>query len=86
MDVDWLSDQAGMSRAQLHRKLVALTSMNTTRFIHSVRLGRAVELLQRGEMKMNVAQVAQAVGYSSQSYFAKVFQEHFGYPPNALQV
>ena len=83
VDVDWLSDQAGMSRAQLHRKLVALTSMNTTRFIHSVRLGRAVELLQRGEMKMNVAQ---AVGYSSQSYFAKVFQEHFGYPPNALKV
>uniref|UniRef100_UPI003B3A51E8 ATP-binding protein n=1 Tax=Spirosoma sp. TaxID=1899569 RepID=UPI003B3A51E8 len=81
---DWLAAQAGMSRVQLHRKLIALTNQSTTRFIHSVRLAKAVELLQTGEF--NVAQVAQAVGYNSQSYFTKVFQEHFGYPPLAIKV
>ena len=84
VDVDWLATQANMSRTQLHRKLTALTNLSTTRFIHSVRLQKAVDLLQTGEF--NVAQVAQAVGYNSQSYFTKVFQEHFGYAPHALKV
>ncbi|MGM9510763.1 ATP-binding protein [Larkinella sp. GY13] len=83
VDVDWLTQKMGMSRTQLHRKLVALTNRSTTRFIHSVRLEKAVELLQTGEL--NVAQVAQAVGYSSQSYFTKMFQEHFGYLPASLK-
>lgn len=83
VDVDWLSQQAGMSRSQLHRKLTALTAMSTTRFIHSVRISQAVVLLQAGEL--SVAQVAQAVGYSSQSYFSKVFQEQYGYPPIKLK-
>ncbi|MBD2755200.1 hybrid sensor histidine kinase/response regulator transcription factor [Spirosoma validum] len=84
VDVDWLTTQAGMSRTQLHRKLIALTNQSATHFIHSVRLEKAVTLLQTGEL--NVAQVAQAVGYSSQSYFSKVFQEQFGYPPMAIKV
>ncbi|KAA9346404.1 hybrid sensor histidine kinase/response regulator transcription factor [Larkinella humicola] len=83
LDVDWLTLKMGMSRTQLHRKLVALTNRSTTRFIHSVRLEKAVELLQTGEL--NVAQVAQAVGYSSQSYFTKVFQEELGYVPARLK-
>lgn len=73
-----------MSRTQLHRKLTALTNLSTTRFIHSVRLEKAVDLLQTGEL--NVAQVAQVVGYNSQSYFTKMFKEHFGYLPHALKV
>ncbi|CCH53049.1 histidine kinase [Fibrisoma limi BUZ 3] len=84
MDVDWLAEQAGMSRTQLHRKLTALTSLTPNRFIHRVRLDRAAELLQSGEF--NVAQVAYELGYSSQSYFAKLFQEQFGYSPKALKV
>lgn len=83
VDVDWLAVHANMSRTQLHRKLTALTNMNTTRFIHSIRLERAAELLQSGES--NVAQVADQVGYNSQSYFTKMFQEHFGCLPKTLK-
>lgn len=81
--MDWLATQAGMSRMQLHRKLTALTALSPNRFIHRVRLERAVELLQTGEL--NVAQAAYRVGYGSQSYFAKVFQEHFRYAPAKLK-
>ncbi|MBD2705249.1 response regulator [Spirosoma sp. BT702] len=83
IDVDWLADRAGMSRTQLHRKLTALTSLSPNRFIHRVRLERAAALLQSGEY--NVAQVAYELGYSSQSYFAKLFQEHFGYAPSKMK-
>lgn len=84
LDVDWLANQAGMSRTQLHRKLTALTTLSPNRFIHRVRVEKAAELLQMGEF--NVAQAAYKVGYSSPSHFTKVFQEHFGYPPAKLKV
>jgi signal transduction histidine kinase/ligand-binding sensor domain-containing protein/CheY-like chemotaxis protein len=83
VDADWLAQQAHMSRTQLHRKLTALTNRSTTAFIHRVRLERAAELLQQGQM--NVAEVAYAVGYGSQSYFTKQFREHFGRVPTAVK-
>jgi DNA-binding response OmpR family regulator len=79
VDVDWLAAQASMSRTQLNRKLSALTSLSPNRFIQRVRLERAARLLQTEEL--NVTQVAYQIGYNSPSHFAKVFQEHFGYPP-----
>ncbi|GAB3948811.1 hypothetical protein GCM10028805_24060 [Spirosoma harenae] len=83
MDVDWLADQASMSRAQLHRKLTALTTLSPNRFIHRVRIEKAAELLRTGEL--NVAQIAYSVGYSSPSHFTKVFREHFGYAPTKVK-
>ncbi len=83
LDVDWLAEQAQMSRTQLNRKLSALTSLSPNRFIQRVRLERAAELLQTGGL--NVAQVAYQIGYDSPSYFSKIFQEHFGYPPAKLK-
>ncbi|WP_381525733.1 ATP-binding protein [Spirosoma soli] len=83
IDVDWLATQANMSRTQLNRKLSALTSLSPNRFIQRVRLERAAELLQTGEM--NVTEVAYQIGYNSPSHFAKVFQDHFGYAPSKLK-
>jgi len=81
VDVDWLVEQAKMSRTQLHRKLTALTSLSTTGFIHSVRLSKAQELLQTDNDELTVAEVAYRVGYQSPAYFSKVFSDHFGYSP-----
>ncbi len=83
VDVDWLAQQANMSRTQLHRKITALTNRSTTWFIHRVRLEKAGELLREG--RFNVAEVAYEVGYSSQSYFTKMFQEQFGQSPTKLK-
>lgn len=82
VDADWLAQQAHMSRTQLHRKLTALTNRSTTWFIHRVRLEKAEELLRQGNL--NVAEVAYAVGYSSQSYFTKLFREEYGRVPKSL--
>jgi signal transduction histidine kinase/DNA-binding response OmpR family regulator/streptogramin lyase len=79
LDVKWVAEQAHLSRTHLHRKLTALTGHGTTWFINQIRLERAKELLESG--KLNVSEVAYEVGYSSPSYFARVFQEHFGRSP-----
>lgn len=83
VDVDWLAAQAHMSRTQLNRKLSALTSLSPNRFIQRVRLERGAELLASGTL--TVAEVAYQIGYQSPSHFAKVFQEHFSYPPAKLK-
>lgn len=60
------------------------THQTPSQFIHQVRLERANELLREG--KLNVTQVAYEVGYSSQSYFSKMYQEYYGYSPKKDKV
>ncbi|HEY3426432.1 MAG TPA: PocR ligand-binding domain-containing protein [Negativicutes bacterium] len=48
-------------------------------YITRVRVERSVELMKQPEL--SVAQVSQAVGFQSQSYFAKVFCKHIGVAP-----
>ena len=45
-----------------------------------IRLEKAKDLLKTGNY--NVTEVAYMVGFSSQSYFTKSFQKHFGFPPS----
>ncbi|WP_216746065.1 hybrid sensor histidine kinase/response regulator transcription factor [Paucihalobacter ruber] len=73
------SKEIGMSRMQLHRKLVALTGLSTTAFIKSQRLKYAVNLLQNSNA--NVAEVAYSSGFNSPSYFAKSFKDTYGKSP-----
>jgi DNA-binding response OmpR family regulator/nitrogen-specific signal transduction histidine kinase len=81
--VEDLSSELGMSRVQFHRKIKALTNQSTTSFIRTIRLEKAKELLAQGNY--NVTEVAYMVGFSSQSYFTKSFQKHFGTPPSNFQ-
>jgi AraC-like DNA-binding protein/CheY-like chemotaxis protein/ligand-binding sensor domain-containing protein len=78
--VEVLSEDIGMSRVQLHRKLKAIADCTTTNFIRDIRLAKAAELLAAGEER--VTQVAYAVGFESLSYFARVFQERYGVRPS----
>lgn len=78
--VDQLSDEAGMSRSQLHRKLKAITNQTTTEFIRNFRLQRAAQLILQDAGSMS--EIAYKVGFNSQAYFNKSFQELFGCSPS----
>lgn len=77
--IEILCDKIGMSRAQLHRKIKAITNQSTTEFIRSFRLQRAANLLRQDSG--NIAEIAYKVGFNSQAYFTKSFQEEFGCSP-----
>jgi signal transduction histidine kinase/ligand-binding sensor domain-containing protein/DNA-binding response OmpR family regulator len=77
--IEVLCDKIGMSRAQLHRKIKAITNQSTTEFIRSFRLQRAADLLKQDAG--NMAEIAYKVGFNSQAYFTKSFQEEFGCSP-----
>jgi signal transduction histidine kinase/ligand-binding sensor domain-containing protein/DNA-binding response OmpR family regulator len=81
--VETLSQEVALSRAQLHRKLKALTGQAPSDFIRTTRLLRAHALLQ--SQIGNVAEVAYQVGFNSPTHFSTSFSKHFGYPPSEVR-
>ncbi len=69
-----------ISRAQLHRKIIALTGHSTTSLIRSIRMEKAKELLGLGNL--NVTEVAYQVGFKTQAHFSRIFAETFGMAPS----
>ncbi len=74
------SKKIGMSRMQLHRKLMAYTGLSTSAFIRSQRLKQAVEILKTSDA--NVSEVAYTVGFNTPSYFIKCFKEAYKKTPS----
>ena len=78
-NVDTLCDEVGISRAHLHRKMKDMTGIPVSEFIRNLRLEQAARMLR--EQKLNITQVAYAVGFSNLGYFSTVFRKHFGISP-----
>jgi DNA-binding response OmpR family regulator/two-component sensor histidine kinase len=69
-----------MSRAQLHRKITALTGKSTSIFIRSLRLHHAKKLLLTTDL--NISEVAYDVGFKDPNYFSRTYAEEFGETPS----
>ena len=78
--VDTLAEDVGISRAQLHRKMKEMTGIATGKFLRNLRMEQAARLLREG--KINVAQIADRVGYADQAHFSTAFKSHFGQSPS----
>lgn len=79
-NVDMLTQEVGISRAQLHRKMKEMTGISTSEFLRNIRLEQAARLLR--EQKINVTQVAYTVGFSNLAHFSTIFRKHFGMAPS----
>ncbi len=78
-NIERLTEDVGISRAQLHRKMKEITGISTGEFIRNLRLEQAARLIREG--KINVTQVAYTVGFNNQSHFSTLFKKHFGSTP-----
>ncbi|MDJ0646504.1 MAG: ATP-binding protein, partial [Flavobacteriaceae bacterium] len=82
LSVEDIAATVGFSRAQLHRKLKALTNKSAGQLVSEVRLNEAKRML---ENKIgSVSEIAYSVGYSNMSYFTKSFKEKFGVLPSKV--
>jgi signal transduction histidine kinase/DNA-binding response OmpR family regulator len=70
----------GISRAQLHRKLIALTGHSTSDLIRRYRLNKARELLLSSDF--TVAEIAYQIGFKDPNYFSKSFVKENGLAPS----
>ena len=78
--VEQMAKEICLSRAQLFRKLKALTGLSPNEFINDIRLRKAAALILA--KTDTVSQIGYAVGYNEQSYFAKRFRKKFGVAPS----
>lgn len=79
LTVETLADAVGLSRVHLHRKLKELVGQSARDYIRGIRLRQAGILL--GEKKLNVSEVAYALGFSNLSHFSTAFKEFYGMSP-----
>ncbi len=77
---DW-SDLMHMDRTTLFRRLKAELGRSPEEHLREVRLQAAARLLE--QRRGNVAEVADAVGFASVSYFSRRFRERFDCTPAA---
>lgn len=77
--MDDISDQIGLSRVQMYRKVKALTGLTPVELLRTVRLEKARHLLRTTNEP--ISQVAYAVGFATPSYFTTCFKQEFGMYP-----
>jgi len=78
--VDFLAEQAGISRRQLYRKIKLLTGLTPNHYIREVRLQKAKTLLENQAYPTPQA-VCKAVGFHKFSYFSNLYKDRFGKHP-----
>ncbi|GAC17305.1 hybrid sensor histidine kinase/response regulator transcription factor [Paraglaciecola arctica] len=81
-NIDILSQLMFMSKETLRRKCQSSFEISPLAHIQALRLQQAKLLLEQD--KMNVSEVAYAVGFDSLAYFSKVFKKYYGLSPSAL--
>ncbi|MGM9737797.1 MAG: AraC family transcriptional regulator [Candidatus Cryptobacteroides sp.] len=79
ISIETLSEELCMSRASFFRKMKSLTGMTPNDFILSYRLDKAAAMLKEGKWRIN--EISDMLGFSSSSYFSKVFKQKFGVTP-----
>ncbi|WP_281234941.1 hybrid sensor histidine kinase/response regulator [Flavobacterium gelatinilyticum] len=80
LSVESLAEIMNMSRSTLYRKIKDISNLSPNELINIVRLKRAAELLLTENYKMY--EIAEMVGYKSQTSFGRNFQKHFAMSPS----
>jgi signal transduction histidine kinase/ligand-binding sensor domain-containing protein/DNA-binding response OmpR family regulator len=73
-----------MSRAQLYRKVNALTNLSIGDFLRNYRLDRAHGMLKKQEG--NIQEISARTGFASSKHFSRLFKERFKVTPSSLIV
>lgn len=82
LKVDDLTQNLGLSKSQLYRKLKFLSGKSPNSFIKDYRLKKALDLLEKREF--SISEIAFETGFNSPSYFSKCFQKKYSVQPSTL--
>ena len=78
--LEQLSFKSGLTQFKLQEGFKFLYKRTVTEYIRHVRLESARDLLRNTDL--NVSQIVYSIGFSSRSYFSKIFKEKYGISPN----
>ncbi|RYX86331.1 response regulator transcription factor [bacterium] len=83
LDVEHIANAMNVSKPTLFRKVKVISNLTINELINITRLKAAAKLLKKGDYK--VYEVANMVGYSSQSHLGRNFLKQFGTTPSEYQ-
>ncbi len=78
-----LSFQSGLTQAKLQEGFKFLYKRTVTEYIRHVRLESARDMLKNTDL--NISQIVYSIGFSSRSYFSKIFKEKYKITPNQFK-
>jgi len=81
LSVEELSRKMNMSRGSLYNKILMLSGKSPLEFIRSIRLKKAVYLLENSQM--TISQICYEVGFNTPKYFTKLFKDEYNMLPSA---
>lgn len=80
LSISFLAQEMAVSRSSLFAKVSELTGETPNKLINTTRLNMAASLLSKGTL--SVSEICYMVGFSSPSYFSKIFLSRFGLTPH----
>lgn len=78
-----LSLQSGLTQSKLQDGFKFLYNRTVTEYIRHVRLESARDLIRTTDL--NISQIVYTIGFSSRSYFSKIFREKYDITPNQFK-
>ena len=75
-----ISRNFGLSQSKLQGGFKFLFDNTVTEFIRTTRLKEAKELMKTTDM--NISEIVYSIGFTSRSYFSKIFREEYSMSPN----
>jgi len=82
-DLKSMSAESGLSQLKLQDGFKFLYNRTVTDYIRHIRLEMARDLLRNSEL--NISQVVYSIGFTSRSYFSKIFKEKFDVTPHEFK-
>ena len=79
ISIQMLADLCGISTVHLRNLFIRLFAMPPVKYINSLKMSRAKELLASG--LYTVSETCFLSGYQDESYFSREFKKHFGVSP-----
>ena len=77
--IEHLSEDVGLSRVHLYRKVKKLLGVSPSVYLRDYRLRKAAAILSVEEVRVN--ELEYRVGFQDANYFLKCFKEKFGISP-----
>ncbi|CAM1347749.1 helix-turn-helix domain-containing protein [Tenacibaculum crassostreae] len=79
-NVEELANEIGLTQAKLQEGFKLLFSRTVIEYIRHVRLEEARDLMNNTDY--NISQIVYSIGFSSRSYFSKIFKRKYGISPS----
>ena len=79
LNVEHLSQELGMSRGHLHRKIKSAVGLGPNEYIRMIRLKEAAKLFMKNDY--NISEISFMVGFNNPAYFTKCFKDYYNVSP-----